>query len=371
MIRIAIDLPFTSGHFEHVLQGIYEESHRHPDVRLLWRWGLMLEPSLNLSGPGKPDGVLASGYHQFTPSSLEEARLPSIILSSRPSTYSLPRCCVPNEEIGQKAARFFLEKGFRHFGVIHRAREAYLERARAFRSSLPTGTSCPFFDAETESRAALHLWLSERPTPCALFLTSDHLGSGVFSVIEEAGLTVPDEMALLGVDNAEMLCRICHPPLSSIDGRGEEIGATALRKLIKWISEGTRPEKDTPIACGEIVERASTQILIYPDPLVRAALLEIMHASEPPTPEGVARRIGCSLRTLQRTFKLHRGQTLKQCIAQHRLRRVQSLLRDSSLTLTEIADTCWFPDYFCLANWYKRQTGETMSTYKKTTRQQA
>ncbi len=364
MIHIAVDLPFSPGHFAHMVEGIFEESHRHPNVKLLWRWGLMLEPSLQLYGPGKPDGVLASGYHQLHPDTLEQSDIPSIILSSRPRTYSLPRCCVPNEEVGRTAAQFFLEKGFRHFCAIHRAREAYLERCRAFRQSLPEGTPCPFFDADSESRSALGEWLSDLPTPCAVFLTSDHLGSGVMSVIEETGRTIPDDMALLGVDNAEMLCRICHPPLSSIEGRGHEVGATALRKLIHWITEGTRPEENTAIECGDIIERASSQILIYPDPMVRDALLEILHAEVSPRPEDVAKRIGCSLRTLQRRFKLHRGQTLKQCIDQHRLRRVQTLLRNSPLTLGEIADDCGFSDYFCLANWYKRQTGQTMGGFR-------
>ena len=150
------------------------------------------------------------------------------------------------------------------------------------------------------------------------------------------------------------------PPLSSIDVQGQQVGQLALRRLIQWIEDGRKPRKMETVPPASVVERASTDVLAYKDAFLRRALAFIARSHGPVTVDVVARHAGCGKRSLQQKFKEEFGQSIHAAITNHRLRQVNELLRETNLPMAEIADLAGFSDYFCLANWYRRKTGNSL-----------
>jgi len=365
---LSIDLPYSPGHFEGILRGIHSEAQLFPEVKLNWLGGVMRDEALDLNGAHQPAGVISSGYNHYLVDDLQRFGKPVIICSSMYPDLEgkgLRTCSYRNEEVGRRAAEFLVDRGFTHFAVAHRKGPGHLIRAEAFRARLPGSVDCPMIDAEVSPRDEVLEQFRRLPSPCALFLTADHLGPPVTKLLRELGRLVPDDVALLGVSNNELLCSISSPPLSSVDLLSDEIGRKSLRLLVSWINGSEPPSQFTEVGCGDVVARASTDLIAHPDPVLRHALEIIETGKGTQSPSEVSRTVGCSLRSLQRKFQEQRSQTVKECLTARRVRFVNMAVRDTRRSFAEIAEEAGFPDYFSLANWFKRNTGQTLGEVRR------
>jgi LacI family transcriptional regulator len=181
-----------------------------------------------------------------------------------------------------------------------------------------------------------------------------------------AGLRVPEEVAVLGVDNDPVLCNLTLPPLSSIDVNGEQIGYEAAAWLDR-LMDGRKPPPD-PILIepGGVIARRSTDLLAWDDPAVRTAVAFIQeHACEGIRVSDVLKVVSLSQSALEERFRHYLGRTPKAELLHVQIERACQLLRESHLPLKSIARCTGFSSekYFSFA--FLHQCGISPTVYRK------
>ncbi len=180
-------------------------------------------------------------------------------------------------------------------------------------------------------------WLRSLPNPLALFVANDLWGFELLQAAREIGLAVPEDVAILGVDNEELLCEISHPPLSSIRIGAEQIGRVAV-SLLDELLRKKRKILDIPrVPPIEVVTRQSTDVLAVDDADVAAALRHIrQHAVEGLSVKQLLEAVPVNRRTLERRFVSVLGHTPLEEIRRIRLDRAKVLLQ-TDLPIYDVA----------------------------------
>jgi len=187
----------------------------------------------------------------------------------------------------------------------------------------------------------------------------------VINACREIGIRMPEDVAVLGVDNDQIICRLCRPTLSSIEPDVERIGFLAAQ----WIADQLDGKPVAPrylVPPRQIVQRASTDTVVANhSAVVHAARLIRNQGHSEASVEQICEMTGISRSSLDKLFFLHLGRTVAGEISRTRLQRSQNLLRNSDLSLAEIAATCGFSSatYFC--RFFKRSVGQTPNAYRK------
>ena len=267
-----------------------------------------------------------------------------------------------------------MERGFRHFAYCGDARFAW-SAARGEYFSLfirGSGGTCAVYaaekartggDAETDGIAR---WLRGLPKPVAVFACYDARGQCVLDACRRAGLAVPEEVAVLGVDNDAVLCALSPPPLSSISLNTQRTGWQAAALLALMMGGGKVPAETQLVPPLGVVTRQSTDVLAVDDPPVARALRYIReHACEGLGVSDVLRHCPMARRTLEARLKALLGRTPRAEIARVQMNRVKELLASTDLALAEIAGRAGFrhPEYLSVV--FKRETGVTPGEYRK------
>ena len=285
-----------------------------------------------------------------------------------------------NEAIGRLAARHFLSLGdFRSFGFVSEtpATEKWSqERERGFRAELAkrqrdVSTFQGRANAGTEeSRQALGLWLKELPKPTAVFGAWDYPAVQVLESCRREGLSVPREIAVLGVDNDPMICESAAPPLASIASDRERQGYAAAAGLARII-ETTTGEVRQPIivTCRPtgVIERESAAPIAPAAQLVRRALRFIeQKACRGISTRDVAKALGVSQNLLSLRFHEFSDETVLGAIIRVRLEKVMTLLTTTQRKFTEIAKVSGFRNANYLKNLFRKRLGMSMRKYRAT-----
>ncbi|HOM15937.1 MAG TPA: XylR family transcriptional regulator, partial [Thermoguttaceae bacterium] len=192
---------------------IEERSLDDPLPRWLQRW--------------KGDGILARTRTHKTLKRILDLGIPMVNLGEEPLE-GVPIVDIDSAKIGRLAAEHLLERGFRHFGYVgirgvcwsDRRKDAFVQRVEAAGATCsvcePTSRLRLHSDWETE-RQKLADWLQSLPRPVGIMACYDVMGCRLLGVCRELGLAVPEEVAVIGVDNDQVLCEVAAPPISSID----------------------------------------------------------------------------------------------------------------------------------------------------------
>ncbi|HEY1685183.1 MAG TPA: XylR family transcriptional regulator [Tepidisphaeraceae bacterium] len=340
----------------------------------------------------KPDGIICQIYDDRLAKVYRDCGKPVVELFESRASSEFARILPDDVATGELAARHFIERGFRHFAFFgaswmlwSREREAGFRaeiqramrtRAQQFGGSDPRGTfsvtsySSPahsqavFGDPSDRRTAAIGRWLRSLPRPLALFAANDLWGFELLQATRETGLQVPADVAILGVDNEELLCEISHPPLSSIRIGAEQIGRTAVTVLDDLL-RGKSPRDLKLVAPLEVVTRQSTDVLAVDDADVALALRHIrQHAIEGLSVKQLLDAVPVNRRTLERRFVSVLGHTPLEEIRRVRLERVKVLLQ-TDLPIYEVARQSGFatPEY--LATSFLKSTGITPTVYRR------
>lgn len=177
-----------------------------------------------------------------------------------------------------------------------------------------------------------------------------------------AGVAVPEEAAVIGVDNEELVCELAHPPLSSVIPNPKRIGYEAAG-LLDRLMHGRRVSWERRLVPPlGVAARQSTDVTAIEHPDVAAAVRLIReHACENIRVDYVLARVPASRSVLQRLFRETLGQTIHDTIAAARIQRVKQLLRETKLSLTEIAVRTGFSHVEYMSAMYRHRTGQTLS----------
>jgi len=280
-----------------------------------------------------------------------------------------------NFRIGGLAAEYFLHKGYRHLGLLGFKKFAWsLERENGYQ--LSAGKSHVrvehfLFDDNRmlweDLPNRLLEWLKKIPKPCAIFSVTDELSLHLLEAAKHADYKVPDELAILGVDNDELLCEMTMPTLSSIDQNAWRAGLETAGVLLKWMETGSRPSTDVIINPNGIVERYSTSALAIDDEQVRTALnfINVNAPHHEIDVSDVTQSTANSRRILEKKFNQLLNSTILDEIRKVRIRRIKYFLEESDLTAQQIAYEMGFENPNNITRYFKNATGYKPLEYRK------
>jgi LacI family transcriptional regulator len=380
--HVAVLIESSLGYGRGLLEGIARYSREQGNWVLYFELR-GLEPFPLWMRDWKGDGILVSfPSWQVTPALLAK-RVPVVDLNGSLTPYGLPQVDTDNTAVARLALEHFWERGIRHFGFCGLPRGDWPlmdQRGEAFAGQVKAaGCSCSLFAWPARHQAGtdwkqeveeIAAWLTELPKPVGVLAYFDDRGYQVLNACRRAGLTVPEEVAVLGVSNDVLLCGMCLPPLSSIDLNAEQIGYVAAAYLDRRMRGGAPLRSPQIIPPRGVVPRRSTDVLATDDADLAAALRFIRdHACDGIRVDDVLREVAISQRALERKCRAFLGRTPKAELLRVQMTRASELLTDSDLPIKEVAQRCGFHNkeiYF--SNAFYRQYGVWPTAYRRRSR---
>ena len=312
---------------------------------------------------------------------LARSRIPTVVLDS-PALYRerLPRASYVMSDsaaIGQAAAETFLKQGFKHFAYVADTVDWdwSVQRGRVFgeRVQAAGGTYAAYDELSSRERndwsldqRRLARWLLALPRPIAILAVRDGRARQVLETCQLAGLRVPGDAALLGVDNEEVLCENITPTLSSIQPDFEEGGYRAA-DLLEQLMRGNVSEPQTfQYGVKQIVLRESSRLATAADRRLLHGLEFIrLNAGEPIGVENVARHMGVSRRLAELLFRKHLSHSILAEIQQARLIRLKAFLLETNWPIGHISGLCGYQTEMHAKRVFKKHVCMTMSAYRE------
>jgi LacI family transcriptional regulator len=348
------------------------------------RWRLFIEPAAADMVPDprtwQGDGVIAYFGDRRTEEFVAKSRVPAVSIERgvRAMPRQAPVVATDNEAIGRLAAAHFLDNGFRHLaycGATDPSAYWCEPRADAFAAAaLEEGaTFSRFAQRQRIARdwpaalAALAEWIASLPAQTGIFAVNDARARHVVEACGLAGRRVPDDIAVLGVDNDEMLCELTTPPLSSIEHDTREIGRRAA-EMLDELMEGKRCHGTVLVPPVGVAERRSSEMLAVEDLEVAAALAFLRaNVARSLHVEDVARASGLSLSTLKWRFKAVVGRPVHAELQRLRIDEARRLLATTSLPIKKVASLVGFSDISHFTTAFRRHTGLPPGRYRTQT----
>jgi LacI family transcriptional regulator len=289
---------------------------------------------------------------------------------------------VDDARIGAVAAEFFLEAGYRHFACVHLSLPYGIQRLAGFRGRLArAGLGCEDFPYADQPRApymeswqppppGLRAWLRGLPRPAAVFAVHDPLANLIGQAAALEGLRIPDDIAVLGANNDELVCGLGYPPLSSVSIPWDRLGALAGQWAQRLIQGDAPPAAPVLIQPGPVVVRQSTTLAAVEDPVLRRALRHLRDKSADPglSVASMCAELRLSRRLLERKFATDLRCTPWEMICRLRAESAKRLLAETDLPMIHVAERSGFGDAERLSVVFRRQTGTTPSAYRRATR---
>lgn len=365
-----------------ILYGITQNTYHCMDAALHYarthHWTLCLDAALTWTIPlrWRGDGIIAflSEGSALTDYVLSRPEPKVFITSAMPQVRG-PRVIHDNRLAGHLAAEYFMGLGFSHYAFV-KLRDMHFNAGQitGFRETLEKrGFTCQILEftspanrckkPETWLRHLLH----DLPKPVAIFAADDVLATDLVHVALEAGIRVPDDVAILGTPNIPEIVTASPVPVSSVEMDEEGVIFRAC-ELLDAILDGERPPGQ-PICVPPrgIVERASTNVVVFGDRLVREAM-EMMRTQidRPIGIEQIADDLGVDRRQLSAAFRRSVGHSPHEVLLAERLRKVKELLTETPLTLPDIARQTGFTTHQYLCRFFREATNMTPSAYRRT-----
>jgi LacI family transcriptional regulator len=278
--------------------------------------------------------------------------------------------------VGKMAAEHLLDRGFRCFAYCgfddwwwsRKRQEAF--RRKVEEAGFPVDTyKLPRAKSKrtwSKEIVAIADWLRRLPKPVGLMASNDDRAELVIEACKMPGLGVPDEVAVVGVDNDRTVCELSSPPLSSVALNLGKAGYDAAALLDRMMASGLDATQTISIQPVHVVTRLSTDVLAVDDPDVAAALRYIRgHARTSVGVAAVVANCGASRRVLEKRFRRVLGHTIHDEIARVRIERVTAMLTETQTPISQIARELDFPDVAHLSRCFRRATGLSPLQYRK------
>lgn len=386
--QVVVLIPLTlKGHrdcFEGILRyarvngpwRLYRPEGRPGEQRLrdLKRWGCK--------------GIITTSCALREAEAIAGARVPVVVFEPDPDTsapdhplakYSCLR--VDSRATGEHAARFFLERHYKNFAYVGEAHDLYWsrERGEGFREAVEAagGTVSEYGVPSAKAlrdwaieQPRMEVWLKSLPKPVALFAAMDGRARKVLDACLDADIAVPEEVAVLGVDDDPLICEATFPTLSSIQHNSEHAGYLLAEHLDKLMRGKRLRRRVHWIKPTRVVRRRSTDATAIADKQVARACEYIWHEAGHQSigvPD-VVNLFGSSRRYAENRFKTVVGRTIMEEIRRVKLERVCALLAETNLSIGEIARQCDFARESHLAFIFRKHHGMTMSEYRSAAR---
>ncbi|MDR3633515.1 MAG: DNA-binding transcriptional regulator [Isosphaeraceae bacterium] len=375
--HVALMIETSSVYGRRLLEGItrYLRTHRS--------WSLFLEQRELDSvpprwlGTWRGDGIISRWSSPSVVALLREAELAVIDVSDRRPPFGLVRIRNDDRAIGVLAAEHLLERGFRSFAYCGFKGEYWaIDRREAFLETLTrSGFASQVFESPWSGPGAepwedeqerIGTWIRSLPKPVGMLTSNDVRGFHVLDACQRFELKVPEEVAVIGVDDDSLLCELCRPSLSSIVPNPEQIGFEAAAALDRLMGGGSVDFEERVIPPLGVTTRISTDVLAVDDEHFASSVRFIReNACHGLTVEEVLERVPLSRSTLERRFRQFLGRSPQAEIRAVQLRRARQLLAETDHAMSRIAELVGFDhaEYFNVA--FKREFGLTPGQFRQ------
>jgi len=327
-------------------------------------------------------GIIARIMTPEAAKAILASRLPTIALDLREDQLREPCPLAKLGEVSsdslhaaQMAADHLLDRKFMHYAFVgvaghvwsDRRERSFCERisAAGFRPHVYPFPNAKRRQAWDREQAILADWLRKLPKPVGLMACNDERGRQVLEACRAAEVKVPEEIAVIGVDNDELLCEVSDPPLSSVALNAEQGGYRAAALLDKMMRGRQHKPQRLVVEPLCVITRRSTDIVSLDDAEVGLALRFIRdYAAKPIGIQDVVKHVQLSRRALEMRFKKSVGRTIHAEILRLRMERAKRLLMESELSIPKVASAAGFKTASYFVQVFRQEVGLTPARYR-------
>ena len=345
----------------------------------------------------KGDGIL---FHMENPDLIKfirQRRIPAVQFHgvSTEAKLNFPAILSNNDSVAKTAFDHLRERGFRHFAFCgvngasysDSRRDAFVRQvgknglqSHVYINAWQLGLENPQAGYQGQKTLAMGYqgqknrerivnWIKTLPKPVGLMACNDMRAEQVLEACQIAGVKVPDEVAVVGVDNDEVFCDFSNPPLTSVVPNTKRIGYQAAALLDRMMAGNKVPPHPVYVEPLGIVTRRSTDILAIEDRQIAVAASFIRErACEGISVKDVAKAAGLSDRTMERRFTKILGHSPKEEVLRVRLGRAKQLLAETDFSLTWIAEKIGLEHTEYISRIFKKKTGLTPGEFRSRSR---
>ena len=327
----------------------------------------------------KGDGIIAAMTDRDT-SIVAELGVPVVDVVGILRDERIPLVHTDDRAVGRLGAEHLLERGFRNFGFGEYVGWFWsAHRREGFQSTLRSkGFDCDVHEMPLpgpgmggpevweKRQAALAKWLAGLPKPVGIMATNDPMGRQILEACQRLAIKVPEEIAVVGADDDEPICRIAWPPLSSVIINDHQRGYEAAALLDRMMRGEPAPKEPTLVQPVGVRPRASTDTLAVDDPVVVQALRFLReNACAGIGVDDVVRAVPVSRSVLARRFQKVVGRSINNEIVRVKLNRAMELLAETSLELKAIAYKTGFGSQAYMTAVFQEKLGQTPGTFRR------
>jgi len=380
MIRLILLTDFTEAFAQYLLKGILKYSKgREPWVvcrmppSYKQRFGI--KGVLDWAKKWEANAIIAQFDITDDVSVFEANNIIAVAQDYKKRFTSIPNITSDYHLAGRMVADFFVQKGYRNFAFFGYKDVVWSEeRCEGFFEQIAKyGFSSSFYEYHNEQienlwfyeSTPLIKWLKDLPTATALLACDDNQAIKITEACRIADLKIPEEIAVMGVDNDTVVCNLSEPPLSSLHMNVEMGGYETAALIDKMIKKKTKEYKDIYIKPLNIINRISTDIYSTDDPYVLQAIKYIhQNLSNKLCVEDIVKQIPLSRRLLEMRFKSVTGEPIYQYMLKLRIDNFAQSLLSSNEPISEIALNAGFIDYKNLARQFRQLKHCSPSEYR-------
>jgi LacI family transcriptional regulator len=328
----------------------------------------------------RPEGLITEMLPIKT-AQLLSLNIPTVITDSDRVYSGHVSIDVDDWKIGEKAASHFAAGGFRHFAFFGNTTDYSRQRQKGFVENLKlNGFGCSSYISSEKATprymefyptvtARIADWLTSLPKPVGLFAAHDPLGRLASEICRQSLLAIPEEVAIVGANNDELICNLSYPPLSSVGIPWTQIGKMTGELMERLIRKKSGAGRNYLVEPESVIVRESSNLIAVSDPQLRRAL-EYMreHYQDPINLKFICGRLKINRRSLELKFRKHLSRSPRDEIVRLRIEKAKSLLLHTNREMEWIAEQSGFTSAERLSVVFSSTVGLPPAAYRRTHR---
>lgn len=311
---------------------------------------------------------------------LLELELPTILVlhdTERPKY--LPAVLTDAETIAKLAAEHLLNRGLKHFAFCgfknlfwsnerENRFQIYIEEA-GYKTYVYQPPLKHKFKSWYYEQSFMKDWLKKLPKPIGIMACNDDRGQHILEVCKSLGIKVPEDVALIGVDNDQLVCELGDPPLTSVALNTEAAGYAAAELLDRLMKGEKMKGQEIIVSATHVVKRQSTDLLAIEDKNVANAIQFIrQNAKNKIRVDDVVAQTCLGRRSLESGFRKIIHRSVQEEIRRVRVELISQMLIETNMPVSEITSLFNFTDFEHISRYFKKEKGLGLREFRKLNR---
>lgn len=375
-VRVGLVLSHSLSYCREILRGVRTFAMERPE----WLLTPIFPDSraVQLAASLKCNGYIAHIFERTLADVLQATKKPVVNVSGVLPHLPFCRVVTDHAEVGRQAARHLIERGMTQLGFVgYPVHDFSAERQRGFTEVAEDyGINVATFLEQTRCieepnglwkwNDTLQTWIRNLPKPVGILASHDIQGVQLSEYCNQMQLRVPDDVAIVGVDDDDLLCELARPSLSSVALPSERIGYQAASLLDDLLQTKRRKRESIILPPGGVVVRQSSDLQSIPDSDVSAALRFIRtHSNQPIQVSDVLQAVPVSRRGLERRFRKTLNRSIFEEINRSHVERARQMLISTNHSMASISDKSGFRDSRHFSILFRKLMGLTPTEYRK------